>query len=127
MRTMRHDERRWHVIVNTGDLQEGMVLNRDLEHGGLILLREGAILTEHLIQTIVGRQVKEVDIMADSAPGLEHATYHSVKSFALSDNETFMAAKQAVETLFSAVPEKDAQLALLKYCILSQLEEAHHD
>ena len=109
------------------DLRAGMVLGRNLEQSGRVLLSEGALLSTATIEILRRRGVARVDIQIDSGSMPPGSPVLQAQCANLHDNADYMRERSEIEALFASVKPDDTQLTVLKYCILRQLEEKYHD
>jgi hypothetical protein len=110
------------MIISVRELKPGMSLLRDLIHDGHTILKAKSMLSAAIISVLKIRGVSHVDaeeIGSHIAPGAD--VYYKMALDSKTDMH-YQGKKEATEKLF-ATADADAQTLLLKYCIMSQLEE----
>lgn len=111
--------------ISTSELKPGLEVARDLQHAGILLLREGTELTTVLIDVLKQRGVKQVDVSADSlrrVTGGDESYIHGLNEVINRKKEE---ERQFIDDLFSGIPESDEQMRSLKYCLVRRLQEKY--
>ena len=114
------------MLVKVRELKPGMILLRDLEHDGHVILKSRSFLSAAIISILKIRGIACVDVEETEdhiAPGADIYYQRTLHSDSDAD---YQQKKHATEELF-ANTESDPQTSLLKYCILSQMEEKHDE
>lgn len=94
-----------------------MVLNRNLVRQGNVLLKAGTVLTHVSIEALKKWGISHLDIVGEET--------HEVALTDWRNDPDYTRERQELESLFSAMSEHDGQMELLKYCLISQLEERY--
>ena len=108
------------AIKPVSDLTPGMLVARNVEIQGTVLLTEGTTLSESHIQRLLKWNVKNVAIKDSSDPNLSPEEAGAAQQ-ALYDQE-----KNRIEQLFLTAKD-EPQMAELKAAALRYLEEKHFD
>lgn len=111
------------MLIKTKDLVPGMLLGRDLESGGSLVLRKGAVLSRAMIGVIRKRGIAHVDV-EDAGVYSMPPQGPQVLKLAGAAYDQFLEKKQILEKLFADIDPGDGQMQLLKYCIMGQFEES---
>ena len=107
------------MIVDTKNLEPGMVVERDVEAGGTVLLKEGATLSEPLIRRLQRWGIRRIPIVGDGP-----AEDMRLEELPEDRIEEYNTRKAEIEALFQPL-EDNAQMALLKEGVLQILMEQH--
>ena len=108
--------------ISVSNVKQGMVLSRDLKQQGNILLKEGAVISDHTVAILQKRSISYVDIVYDRAaapPG----------SDVLNDDaeQKYLEERKKIDLLFLTVPDDDKQMSIIKYCLVRQLKEEYNE
>ncbi len=113
------------MLTHIDDVKPGMVLGRDLKHNGMVLLKQGTLVTDKTIQTLVRRKVASVDIVSGNSAA-QNVLAQDGSDDSVSNDEEYAREKDELEALFANCTH-DTQMSVLKYCMLRQLQERYRD
>jgi hypothetical protein len=108
--------------IKIADIKENMVLARDLVQNGTVVWAKGSILTSHSITILSRRGIRAVDVEMDTAVSPEGMA-GGILTREDPRHAEAMRMRVIVDRLFDGAGTDEAQLQMLRYCVIGQLEE----